>query len=245
MQSPGSHGGLEQHRRDRDVELDGRGWVGHRPCPLHDQQRVLRRRHAIALAATCTDLAGNIGTASYMVMIDKTPPIVALTGGPADGGSYYFGAVPAAPICSASDALSGLAGCTVSGYSAAVGPHTVSATATDKAGNVNTASATYTVLPWAFRGFYPPVDMGGVWNTVKNGSTVPLMFEVFAGRTELTSTSVVVQPLTATQPSCMRRPDRDDIELLTIGATALRYDASSGQFIYNWKTPKTPGCATW
>ena len=100
-------------------------------------------------------LAGNAATTSYSVMVDKTAPIAALTGGPTDGVSHYFGAVPAAPTCAASDALSGLAGCTVSGYSTAVGPHTVIATATDIAGNVKTASATYTVLP-LLRGDYHP-----------------------------------------------------------------------------------------
>ena len=40
-------------------------------------------------------------------------------------------------------------------------------------------------------GFDSPVDMGGVWNIVKGGATVPLKFEVFAGTTELTNISVV------------------------------------------------------
>ncbi len=39
------------------------------------------------------------------------------------------------------------------------------------------------------KGFYAPVDVNGVLNTVKGGSTVPLKFEVFAGSTELTDTS--------------------------------------------------------
>jgi DNA/RNA endonuclease G (NUC1) len=195
---------------------------------------------AIALGATCKDLAGNTGTASYNVMVDTTPPIVALAGGPADGGSYYFGAVPAAPTCSASDALSGLAGCTVTGYSTVLGPHTVSARATDNAGNVKTAAATYTVLPWTFSGFYQPVDMGGVWNTVRNGATVPLKFRVFAGSTELTSTFVVVQPLTATQSPCSGGPT-DDVEIPATGGTALRYDITAGHFIYNWQTPRNAG----
>jgi endonuclease G len=194
--------------------------------------------NAVVLAATCRDRAGNIGTASYSLMIDKTPPVVDLTGGPTDGGTYYFGAVPAAPICAASEVLSGLSSCTVSGYDTAVGQHTVSATATDKAGNVSTASRTYIVLAWTFSGFYQPVNMSGVWNTVKGGSTVPLTFEVFAGPTELTSTSVIVQPLTATQSVCSGGV-QGEIELLATGGTALRYE--NGQFIYNWKTPNTPG----
>jgi DNA/RNA endonuclease G (NUC1) len=192
----------------------------------------------IVLAATCADRAGNVGTATYGLMVDKTPPVVSLTGGPTAGGSYYFGSVPAAPTCAASDALSGVGSCTVAGYGTSVGPHTVTATATDRAGNVSTASATYTVQSWTFKGFYFPVDNGGVLNTVRNGATVPLIFEVFAGQTELTSTSVVVQPLTATVTACVG-PSRDPIELPLIGPTALRREL--GLFIYTWKTPRTPG----
>jgi DNA/RNA endonuclease G (NUC1) len=195
--------------------------------------------NAIALNATCTDLVGNTGTASYTVSVDKTVPTVALVGGPTDGGNYYFGAVPSAPTCAASDPLSGLAAaCTISGYSTTVGPHTIIVTGIDNAGNVATASATYTVLPLTATGFYQPVDMGAVWNSVKGGATVPLKFEVFAGSTELTDPSVIVQPLTATQSLCSGGPT-DDIEILASGGTVLRYDG--GQFVYNWQTPRKPG----
>ena len=79
-----------------------------------------------------------------------------------------------------------------------------------------------------------------VWNTVKNGSTVPLKFEVFAGSTELTDIAVVNQPLRATGVACAGG-STDDIELLTTGGTSLRYDTTGGQFIYNWQTPKKSG----
>ena len=195
----------------------------------------------ITLNATCKDLAGNEGNASYAVMVDKTLPTVSLVDGPADGGNYYFGSVPAAPTCSASDALSGLdGGCAVLGYSALVGPQTVTATAEDIADNQNSASASYTVLAWTTNGFFQPVDMGGVWNTVKNGSTVPLKFEIFAGSTELTDPAIVNQPLKATQALCSGGTT-DEVELTATGATSLRYDTTDGQFIYNWKTPKKPG----
>jgi hypothetical protein len=84
----------------------------------------------------------------------------------------------------------------VTGYSTAVGPHTLTARATDNAGNVSMATGSYTMLASRFAGFYSPVDMDTatepVVNVVKHGSTVPLKFEVFAGDTELTDTSAVV-----------------------------------------------------
>ena len=57
----------------------------------------------------------------------------------------------------------------------------MTATATDNAGRTATATRSYTVNAWTTKGFYQPVDMDGVYNTVKGGSTVPLKFELFAG----------------------------------------------------------------
>ncbi|HJR79493.1 MAG TPA: PxKF domain-containing protein [Anaerolineales bacterium] len=195
-----------------------------------------------SVSGTAVDNAGNsAGSTVSGINIDKTAPSVSLVGGPADGGSYYFGSVPAAPTCSASDALSGLAGaCSVSGYGTTVGSHTVIASASDNAGNSASASATYTVLAWTLNGFYAPVDMSGVYNLVKGGSTVPLKFEVFAGLTELTSTSVVLS-FVQTRIACDGSSPMDEIEVVTTGGTSLRYDATAGQFIQNWQTPRLPG----
>jgi hypothetical protein len=192
--------------------------------------------------ATCEDLAGNeASNTKGEINIDKTPPSVSLVGGPADGASYYFGSVPAAPTCNASDSLSLLDGaCSINGYSAAVGPHTVNATAKDKAGNQASDSRSYTVLAWTLKGFYQPVDMGGVLNIVKNGSTVPLKFEIFAGSTELTDTANV-KSLTSAKVNCDGTAPTDEIEATATGGTSLRYDATAGQFVYNWQTPKTAG----
>ena len=194
-------------------------------------------------AATVTDNADNVSVPSNVVTvkIDKTAPAVSLSGGVIDGHNYYFGSVPPTPNCVASDGLSGLDGaCVIIGFSTAVGPHTVVAIAKDRAGNQSSASLNYTVLAWTLSGFYQPIDMNGVWNIAKNGSTVPLKFEVFAGAAELTDIGVVAQPITATQTPCAGGPT-DEIEILATGATALRYDATAGQFIYNWQTPKKAG----
>ncbi len=191
------------------------------------------------ISGSATDNAGNSSTASSAALkVDLSNPTApSWNGSIGDGASFYFGSVPAAPTCSATDAISGLNGCVVTGYSAQVGTHTLTATATDNAGRTSTATRSYTVLAWTLKGFYQPVDMGGVFNTVKNGSTVPLKFQIFAGNTELTTTSSVTS-LTSAQLARNSSAPTDDIELTATGATTLRYD-STGQFIYNWQTPKT------
>jgi len=193
-------------------------------------------------AQTVTDAAGNVSAPSNVVTvkIDKTAPGITWSSPePADGGIYYFGFVPAEPTCTAVDALSGPNGCTVTGYGTTVGPHTMTATAYDVADNSSSDQRTYTVLAWTLNGFFQPVDMDKL-NTVKGGSTVPLKFEVFAGSTELTDTSVV-KSFVQTRVACDTAATMDEIEVTTTGGTSLRYDATGGQFIQNWQTPKLPG----
>ena len=212
-------------------------------------------------AGTAVDEAGNSAYTSVTgINIDKTAPSVSLVGGPADGASYSFGSVPAVPTCLASDALSGLVGsCSVSGYGTAVGTHTVTASATDMAGNSSSATSTYTVDPWYLSGFYQPVGLPNsfvvaapgmlptansstVWNSVKSGSTVPLKFHVFTanGGNEITTVSGAFNssnPFSVLKITCSSNTNEDAVEFTTTGGTSLRYDAVEGQFIQNWQTP--------
>ncbi|WP_426997335.1 PxKF domain-containing protein [Pseudarthrobacter sp. N5] len=126
----------------------------------------------------------------------------------------------------------------VTGYSTTPGTHVLTATATDNAGNTGTSAQTYTVKNWTAKGFYQPIDMGGVLSTVKAGSTVPAKFELFAGTAEFTDVSLVA--MSASQITCTLSY-MSGIELTATGNTSLRYDSTGGQFIYNWKTPATPG----
>lgn len=185
------------------------------------------------------DMAGNVttGTLTESFQIDKTAPTASFSSVVPTG---YFGSTAAAPTCVASDGLSGLDGtCVVSGYSTAVGNHTLSATATDKAGNTTTITQNYAVLAWTLTGFYQPVDMGGILNTVKAGSTVPAKFEVFAGTAEITDPSLM--SFSMAKIACSLTALTDAIETTATGSTSLRYDTTGGQFIYNWKTPTGAG----
>ena len=120
------------------------------------------------------------------------------------------------------------------------GDHVIGLQVTDDGGLSDTDTIVLTVLPWTLTGFYQPVDMNGIYNLVKGGSTVPLKFEIFAGSAELTDI-FDVKNLTYAETACDKNAATDEIEVTTIGSTSLRYDTQSGQFIYNWKTPSTAG----
>ncbi len=188
-----------------------------------------------------TDRAGNTtpaGAVTKTFKVDKTAPATpAFVGAPS--GSVYFGDALVTPTCIASDSGSGLASCVVTGDGDGVGNHTWTATATDNVGHQSTATMPYKVLGWTAKDFMAPIDMGGVFNTVKGGSTVPAKFEVFAGSKELTDTSRVT--LNSRKISCTTSAPTDDIEILATGSTSLRYDTAAGQFQYNWKLPTGAG----
>ncbi len=196
---------------------------------------------AETLTCSATNGAGLTNSESVTVKIDKIAPAITWVSDINDGDSYYFGSVPPEPTCTASDNLSGVDGsCIVSGYATTVGTLTLTATAQDNAGNQATGTRGYTVLPWTLKGFYQPVDMNGVFNIAKNGSTIPLKFEIFAGATELTDTAYI-KSLNIGLTACYADAPTDAIELTATGGTSLRYDPIAGQFIYNWKTPNTAG----
>lgn len=191
------------------------------------------------------DIHDNCTTAGPITgnKIDKKKPYdITFSGSISDGDSYYFGFVPADDMaCDATDDGSGLKGCVVTGYGTGLGNHTLTATATDNVDNSDSDSISYSVLPWTATGFYRPVDMGGILNTVKGGSTVPLKFEVFAA-TELTDIAYIDTFKVGTLPcGSLSDSPTDEIEVTSTGGTSLRYDTEGGQFIQNWKTPATKG----
>jgi len=95
------------------------------------------------ITGTATDIAGNVGSASITLNIDKTKPVVTITA-PADGGYYKTVDVPAA-VYTVTDNLDPAPVVAESGYSTDDGVQTYIVSATDAADNVGSAEVTYTV----------------------------------------------------------------------------------------------------
>lgn len=202
---------------------------------------VLGEGASQTVGGTATDNAGNTGTGSVAGLnVDTVAPTNITFGstGVQDGGSYLRNAVPAKPTCSASDTTSGLASCAVSNTSNVAGAHTLTATATDNAGNTATAQISYTVRTLTISVFASPVDGNNVLNVIKGGNTLPLKFTVRDGSNERTDTAVVSR-FESAWTTCSSGATDEVEEFTTAGSTSLRYD--NGQFIQNWKTPTGAG----
>jgi RNase P/RNase MRP subunit p29 len=136
---------------------------------------------------------------------------------------------------------------TCAGYAASAtvagSPYTITASAAMGTGlgnySIGYQTGTFTVNAWTITGFYQPVDMPPVVNTVKGGSTVPLKFNIYAGNVERTSVSDVQGGTCQLfQTNCSGGPEDPIGDLPNTGGTALRYDTTGHQFIQNWQTPK-------
>lgn len=88
-----------------------------------------------------------------------------------------------------------------------------------------------------FDGFFRPVDMGNVVNSVKAGSAVPIKFSLH-GNQGLDIVAAGSPTLTLT--ACTAGASVDAIEeTVTAGGSTLTYDAVTDQYVYVWKTVKT------
>ncbi|HEU5215875.1 MAG TPA: hypothetical protein VFU30_10065 [Gaiellaceae bacterium] len=136
-------------------------------------------------------------TATGAFLIDRVKPATPQFTG-IQGGTIPVNNLPSSVGCTSHDDLSGLQSCVVTGFSTAFGTHTLTATATDNAGNVQTASLTYIVGLQA-GDILPPVLAPSGDQTNPNASdlqvfklksTVPLKFHFYldAAKTALMTT---------------------------------------------------------
>ncbi|MFL6211578.1 MAG: OmpL47-type beta-barrel domain-containing protein [Pyrinomonadaceae bacterium] len=200
---------------------------------------------------TVHDVAGNMNSATVSgVNIDKTAPTVTITA-PVNGSYLLNQTVAANYSCSDTGAApSGIDTCTgpvASGSNidtATVGSHTFTVNATDKAGNTASAARNYSVF-YDWSNFLPPINLDGT-SIFKLGSTVPVKFRLTGGSAGVmgaTNFRLYVAKLSNSVVGT-------EIEAVTSTPAStsnlFRYDATSGQYIYNMGT-KDPAwsAGTW
>jgi hypothetical protein len=188
------------------------------------------------------DGAGNQeSTKSTRAKLDKTLPIISFSG----LATVNLASV-ANVIVAVTDSISGVA------YQSApdgantldtstVGTKPFMVTAQDIAGNEAISTYTYNVI-YDFLGaggFQPPISNTAT-NTGKAGSVVPVKWQLPDGKGGFISDPNVVLPFTYRLGSCSLSTSEFTAD--TSGNTGLRYDTTTNQYIYNWKTPNTAGC---
>lgn len=185
-----------------------------------------------SLTGGCVNSAGLAATSTFTFKFDGTPPTLAPSVSPSV--ITLGGSATADPGASDAASLVKQASCGAID-TGTVGPHTLTCTATDNAGNQASADVAYTVA-YGFGGFAAPVD-STVVNVVKAGRTVPLTFSVTdaGGAPVVDLTAVSVQ---ATSLSC---GSGDTVSLLSetaTGGSGLQ-NLGGGQYQFNWATPKS------
>jgi hypothetical protein len=187
------------------------------------------------------------------INIDRTPPAPLTINAPATGSSHLLNAAVASNY-SCSDALSGIASgsCTgpaASGSSfstASLGQNIFTITATDKAGNTATASATYFVV-YNFV-LTPPKSPAG------SGSAVPLTWQLKDAKgvviADLSSLITLTSYYTGNGTgACTLDTPGAGVRIYSpatgaTGGSDFRFIQSSLSYRFNWASPTTPGCYT-
>jgi hypothetical protein len=191
---------------------------------------------------TASDRAGNKASVTHTyTVVDREPPLITLAS-PLDGAEFTLGElVRASYSCSDEPGGSGLQSCAGNVPNGSPidtntpGPHTFTVRAQDRAGNVSTATAAYTVL-FDFEGFLPPVDNPPAVNRVKAGRTVPMKFRLggYRGRDVLADGYPRSVPM-----ACGTGAELDGGKAARAASRPrLAFKARNDVYTYRWKTEK-------
>ena len=189
---------------------------------------------------TATDAVGNAASAAQTItVIDPTPPTISC---PANivvhlpVNSTDTSMAVSYPAITASDNCSGGVNVVTSRASGSVfpvGTTTVTATATDAAGNSAICSFTVTVL-YNFTGFFLPVNNPPTLNNVNAGRAIPVKFSLSGNKGM--NIFAPDNPFTVSLNCDSGNPGVDIVETISAGSSSLNYDAASDRYNYVWAT---------
>ncbi|OGU06404.1 MAG: hypothetical protein A2075_07560 [Geobacteraceae bacterium GWC2_58_44] len=93
---------------------------------------------------------------------------------------------------------------------------------------------------YSFTGFLPPLENPPVQNAAKAGQTIPVKWQLLDGSGGYISNPAVVSATLYRVVACNGSGSGENqVPAETSGASGLRYDFETNQFIYNWKTDKS------
>jgi hypothetical protein len=188
---------------------------------------------------TCSakDAAGNVGDNHFTVTVrDTTAPALTVPAGRTAVATSVDGAVVTYAAPTATDLVDGTVAATCdigSGSVFGLGTTTVTCTATDRAGNTATRTFTVTVTA-SWSGMLAPVNADGS-SVFRLGSTVPVKFQLTGASAAITT----LQARLYLQRAGAAASGTSIEAVSTSGATTgnlFRYDASSGQYVFNLST---------
>jgi hypothetical protein len=187
---------------------------------------------------SATDAAGNTASSSFSVTVqDTTPPAISAHADVTAFATSSAGAVVSYTLPTASDLVDGSVAVTclpASGSTFAVGTTTVNCSATDSHGNTGTSSFNV-IVSYNFNGFFKPIDNLPVVNVTKAGQAIPVKFSL-GGNMGLNIFAAGYPR--SVQMVCNGAISDTVEETVTAGGSSLSYDATTGQYIYVWKSEK-------
>ncbi len=190
---------------------------------------------------TATDYAGNTSAPATVsgLKIDKTKPGITIGGITlkdnvvvSNIGTFTLNQLA---TWSASDALSGLATEEKGTLNTATaGLHTITLTATDKAGNTFEKTIVYNVA-YNFGGVLQPINSNGS-SIFKAGSTIPVKFQLTNAQGALVSSANATISLKKVTDAVLGTNYEVSFNNTPNSGDTFRYDFSSNQYIYNLST---------
>jgi hypothetical protein len=206
--------------------------------------KIAEGQYQIMIGASSRDirLTGSVWQEWTPPTIDLVVPAEAVTQAAGEPGNYPLNSIQNASY-TCDDMQSGVASCVGTTANDApfdtstVGFHSFTVEAKDIANNSSSVTHQYNVYWPNWRGFFPPIEMGSVYNLANAGSAIPVKFSL-GGNYGL---GIIAEGYPRTEVvACDTELPLDIVEVTTTaGGSTLSYDEKADQYIYVMKSNKS------